>query len=417
MKILINAQGSRGDVEPMLALSKGLIEHGHKVILCASESYSNQAKYLDVQFFALGPDVDKMLEDKKDKMQNPLSSINVLFQGIRGSIAYYIEHLLSIVNEVGTVDMLLGGGVEFTGYIVADYLKIPYFYIAYCPQMYHSDYHPPFTIPYAKRPKVINRLLWHIDQFAVHHIIGLLKISNNYRKKLGLLPIQNINREMLRSSILAVDEPLGINPPHGGALIQTGYIQLEETMELPDSLEQFLSNGKAPIYIGFGSTKQKNNEDMENILIELCKSSNERYIIANSLIRRDKIHNFKNVYITGSVPYNKLFPRLLLVIHHGGAGTTHMAARSGIPQIIFPKAFDQFYWQERVISLGVGPRGISLNKIDTNKLITLIEKTMNDLSYRTQAQYLGEKLKKINGLKLTVEYLTDFKNNNEKNSI
>jgi UDP:flavonoid glycosyltransferase YjiC (YdhE family) len=139
MKILIIAQGSQGDIRPMLALSNGLHAAGHKIALCAPASYKEKGEKTGAVFFPLGPDADKLLEDNKGKMINAFTSIKTVFKAIRGSIPYYIGNLIEIIHKLDGVDLLVGGGVDFTGFTVAEYFNIKYVYIAYFPQCSNPD--------------------------------------------------------------------------------------------------------------------------------------------------------------------------------------------------------------------------------------------------------------------------------------
>ncbi len=116
MGILINAQGSTGDVKPMLVLCKELSIAGHSFCFCASKTHRESAESAGGVFFPLGPDVGKMLGKKKGEMKSPLGSVKTVIKGVRGSIAYYVDHLLPIVEQFGGIDLFIGGGVDFTGF-------------------------------------------------------------------------------------------------------------------------------------------------------------------------------------------------------------------------------------------------------------------------------------------------------------
>lgn len=416
MKILINAQGSRGDVRPMLVLCKELCRAGHNVFFCASKSHLEEAARAGGVFFPLGPDVEKMLGEKKGEMKNPLDSMKTVIKGVRGSIFYYVDHLLPIIEEVGGIDLFVGGGVDFTGFTVAEFLKVRYVYVAYFPQMFRSAYYPPVSLPLRGLPRTGNRALWAIESWLIHHTIGLLKIYNLKRKEMGLPPIRDIMRSMTASAILAADRALISFPPDVPGHDQTGSLHEPDPTALSDCVTEFLQVGEPPVYIGFGSMEITDPEKTERILLEVIRRSDQRFIVSDRLIREGVSLPEKasiqgqtalpeNLLLTGYVSYDLLFPHLAAVVHHGGAGTTQLAARYGLPQLILPKAFDQFYWAGRIRALGLGPRGFPMGRLSFKKLSPALSELTRNPGFKENADRVREQIPKHDGNRLTVEYL------------
>lgn len=407
MKILINAQGSTGDVKPMLVLCKELTRAGHSVCFCASKKHAESAKAAGGVFFPLGPDVEKMLGEKKREMKNPLGSMKTVIKGVRGSISYYVDHLLPIIGEFGGIDLFLGGGVDFTGFTVAEYLKVPYVYVAYFPQMFRSSYYPPVSLPIRGLPRLGNRILWSLDSWLMNHGIGLLKSYNAKRSELGLPPIRNISRSMTASSVLAADRALLAFPPDVTGHMQTGSLHEPDTTPLPEDLQEFIRAGEPPVFIGFGSMEITNPEKTEQSLLDVIRKSDLRFIVSDRLIKARE-DNPSNLYITGYVSYDLLFPHIKAAVHHGGSGTTHTAAVYGLPQLILPKAFDQYDWAERIRALGLGPRGFPMNKLTAGKLETTLKELTQNSSFRENAAAIRKQILERDGNRLTVEYLLEI---------
>ena len=404
MRILINAQGSTGDVKPMLVLCKELTRAGHSVCFCASKTHRESAESAGGQFFPLGPDVEKMLGEKKGEMKNPLGSMKTVIKGVRGSISYYVDHLRPIVEEFGGIDLLIGGGVDFTGFTVAEFLKVPYVYVAYFPQMFRSAYYPPVSLPLRGLPRACNRILWSMDSWLTNHAIGLLKCYNAKRKEMNLPLIRNISRSMTTSAILAADRALSELPPDVSGHVQTGSLHDPDTTPLPERLLEFLRAGEPPVYIGFGSMEIMNPEKTEKSLLDVIRKSDLRFVVSDRLIKNSN-DNPENLFITGYVSYDLLFPHLMAAVHHGGSGTTHTAALYGLPQLILPKAFDQFYWADRICALGLGPRGFPMNRLTVKKMDAALTALTKNAGYKANAAKIRERILEFDGNRLTIEYL------------
>ena len=404
MRILINAQGSTGDVKPMLVLCKELSIAGHSVCFCASKTHRESAESAGGVFFPLGPDVGKMLGEKKGEMKSPLGSVKTVIKGVRGSIAYYVDHLLPIIEQFGGIDLFIGGGVDFTGFTVAEFFRIPYVYIAYFPQMFRSSYYPPASLPLHGLPRAYNKVLWSLDSWLTNHAIGLLKCYNAKRKEMGLAPIRNITRSMTSSAVLAADRALLEFPPDVTGHVQTGSLHEPDATPLPERLKAFLEAGEPPVYIGFGSMEITNPEKTEKTLLEVIRKSDRRFIVSDRLIK-DREDNPKNLFVAGYVSFDLLFPHLAAAVHHGGSGTTHTAALYGLPQLILPKAFDQFYWADRICALGLGPRGFPMNRLTVKKMDAALTELTQNTGFRGNAATTRKQILEHDGNRLTIEYL------------
>ncbi len=178
----------------------------------------------------------------------------------------------------------------------------------------------------------MNRLSWWQSAWANN--FGLRSVINGERKRLGLPRIDDAWMHLIDQRLPA-DVPL--------KYVQTGAWFLPETEELSPEVEAYLASGDPPVYVGFGSMPRPKAR-------AVLESLRGRRAIVSGLPAP------QGALAVGATPHGKLFPRCSLVIHHGGAGTTHTAARSGVPQQVVPHATDQFFWKKRVDALGLGDR-------------------------------------------------------------
>jgi len=124
--------------------------------------------------------------------------------------------------------------------------------------------------------------------------------------------------------------------------------------QAPADLLEFLDAGEPPIYAGFGSPSSFIRNKSLQPLIEAI--GGRRAIFSPAWSNIDSSVLPTNFFIARDVPHEWLFPRVALAIHHGGAGTTHTAARAGIPQIVLPIGADHFFWGHRVALKGAAPK-------------------------------------------------------------
>ena len=181
-------------------------------------------------------------------------------------------------------------------------------------------------------------------------------VLNEERAKIGQGPVTSVQRYMFTDRPwLAADPLLGpAFPLTGMEVVQTGAWMISDEAPLPAELEEFLANGEPPIYLGFGSMRA--SDQTARVLIEAARALGLRSILSQGWagLMPGDTGPADDCLSIGDVDHAKLFPRMAAIVHHGGAGTTHTAARAGTPQVIIPHNYDQFYWAHRVQELGAG---------------------------------------------------------------
>jgi vancomycin aglycone glucosyltransferase len=184
-------------------------------------------------------------------------------------------------------------------------------------------------------------------------------------------------------------------------VVQTGAWMISEETPLPDELENFLANGAPPVYLGFGSMRA--SDQTAHVLVEAARTLGLRSILSQGwagLMPSDAGNDCLSI---GDVNHGKLFPRLAAIVHHGGAGTTHTAARAGTPQVIVPHNYDQFYWAHRVQQLGVGVSGPLRDDITVDNVAQALRESLQP-EVITRAQALAGRME-LHGARLAAERL------------
>jgi vancomycin aglycone glucosyltransferase len=348
-KVLMSTIGSRGDVQPLVALGLELLEHGHQSLLCVGPNFKHFVESQGLNFAPYGPDLTSH-EYKNPPKRSKAEEVEAFYR-------YMQDAFESIVDNAQDCDLILvGGAFHHVGRTIAESLKIPYICAAYCPTMFPSSNHPPprFVPGFNSqtRPQSINKSLWKSYEESQNELY--LQIINSQRDSLGLAPINNVHPYVIgEHPWLAADKALGSAVQSKDLQItQTGAFLPKDQTPLPDNVLDFLEHGRPPIYVGFGSMDAGGLGGKD--IIEACRAVGHRAIIYRGWANLDIPEDDKDIIAISDINHSKLFPRVAAVIHHGGAGTTTAAAIAGVPQILVPHFYDQYYWAHRVKQLGVG---------------------------------------------------------------
>ena len=109
------------------------------------------------------------------------------------------------------------------------------------------------------------------------------------------------------------------------------------------------------------------------------------------------------------VPHQWLFPRMAALVHHGGAGTTAAALRSGVPSVVVPFGGDQHHWGRTLVKMGVSPQVLSVDDLTAESLAHAIALAINDRDLHTRASSLGESIHKEDGVSRAVEIVDQYR--------
>jgi len=182
----------------------------------------------------------------------------------------------------------------------------------------------------------------------------------------------------------------------------------EENWRPPEGLCAFIQAGPPPVFIGFGSMSMRDPKRTTAMVLDALKRSGQRGILHMGWGGMGQQELPDYVWKVEYVPYGWLFPQMAAVVHHGGSGTTAFGLRAGVPSIIVPFLFDQFYWGKRVSALGVGPEPIPHKKLSVERLAEALTIAVNDTQMRQRAAELGEKIRMEGGVSAAVEAIHQY---------
>ena len=402
MKVVLATSGSRGDVQPALALGLALQRAGHNFLLAGPPEQKDRVEGLGISFKPLGRDHTAFIKTMPDTYT--LRAVPVMTAFIKEEIRLQLEQLPDLLAGA---DLALGVSLALASPSVAEAAGVPFRFVSFCPQIFPSAAHPPMVLKKHSLPRWVNRLAW--TAFRRLDLMGLDKTINQGRTRLGLKPIQDPFDYLLgQGAILAADPELGKPPPDVEyEFRQTGYWHLETDEQLPPDLEDFLKAGPPPVFAGFGSMPSTKPETLAKLLIDAARSAGQRIILSRGWAGLGSDIQEKDVYVAGNLPHLKLFPHVSAVIHHGGAGTTATAARCGAPQVLVPQVLDQFYWARRVREIGLGPKPISRGRLTVRNLSEALSEIANQAECRLKAAEMADSLKNSPGFDSVIELLEE----------
>jgi vancomycin aglycone glucosyltransferase len=362
MKIAISSIGSRGDVQPILALARELRSLGHGAVLCVAPNFKRWVESFGVECVPLGLDVEQLTRERSETKRKPSGA------EMRKRVPDSVRESFKVLGDAarGCDLIVAGGGLQTAGRSIAESLKLPYVYATYCPATLPSPRHPPPMVHSQSLPKFVNRLLWRTTGPLWNRVFR--DVLNEERAKLGLSAVTDVQRHILTEQPwVAADAVLAPADSSGGMQItQTGAWFLDDPTELPDELERFLDDGEPPIYFGFGSMAASN--ETVAIVIEAARTLGRRAIVSQGWAKLSAIDANSDCISIGDINHERLFPRVAAIVHHGGAGTTTAAARAGKPQVVVPFLYDQYYWSHRVRQLRIGAAGPTAKKLTADAL-------------------------------------------------
>lgn len=409
MKVLLAPLGSRGDVQPQLILGDELSRRGHTVTLAAPPNFRPWVEARGFRFIPIGEDIYSFIQNNQHMTeQHPVIALP-------GQIRLLREHLTRQVSDMFAAphdhDIVVGAGLCFAGKMVADSLKVPHVFCCYTLSAMHSAEHPPAVAPIFGLPRLGNRALWATITATFQLTLG--NKLNQLRKERGLAPDRGSWQAIHANNvILAQDSIMGELPrdvPGTNVHVPALVPDPDKAAALPDLLDRFLrgasegSSDKSPVvYLGFGSMPTVDRARIVRIAIELFERHDARVVLHSSHAEEEGVELPPGVFSVGDVDHTALFPRVDLIVHHGGAGTTAAALRSGVPQLIVPHIVDQFFHGRRIAELGAGPAPVPKAKFSAE----VVAQALRDrFKYWGKAQTLRASVKPLGGAKAAADRL------------
>jgi UDP:flavonoid glycosyltransferase YjiC (YdhE family) len=415
MRIAIITIGSRGDVQPYIALGQGLIKAGHTVRLATHQDFEVFVKSHGLEFCLIHGNSQEMMGNQErrelSEKGNFLATLRYMMKEAERSISEWMEDGLIACQEM---DLLIASSVGLTiGLPLAEKYHLPLL------QAHLFPVTPTRAFPSVLLPQTLPNLGGAFNLISSHLIqqlvwLGARPILNRARKKiLDLPPASFVEPSRAWRSkgfpVLYAFSPSVIPTPADWSADDhiTGYWFLDSPADWtpPPDLLNFLQAGSPPVYIGFGSMGSRDPAETTDLVLQALAKTQQRAILLSGWGGLQKMDLPASVLMIDTIPHAWLFPRVAAVVHHGGAGTTGAGLRAGVPSIVIPFTTEQEFWGQRVHDLGVGPAPIPRSKLTVDRLARAIEEAVTNTAMRQLAIELGSKIRVEDGIANAVEII------------
>jgi UDP:flavonoid glycosyltransferase YjiC (YdhE family) len=407
MRLVIATAGSRGDVQPYLALGRGLARAGFAVTLATHEEFRPMVAAQGLRFRAVEGDPRALL--RSDAGQRWLASGKNLLAFIRELRRLAEPHVEAMLADyaaaVEEADVVLCGALAIPAWHAAERRGIPAAMAMLQPLTPTSAFPAMGTPPRLALGGWTNRLTHHLaEQLLWQPIRGRV---NRWRREALGLPDEWRRGPGARMRRQGVPVLYGFSrhvvpPPRDwpASVHVTGWWTLEapDGYAPPAPLARFLAAGPPPVYVGFGSMTPRDAHELTRTVLAGVERAGARVVLLRGWGGLGEGELPPWAHVVDEVPHAWLFPRMAAIVHHGGAGTTGASLRSGVPSVLVPLFADQPFWGERVRALGVGPAPIMRTQLTAPRLASALRQAMGDAAMRERAARLGALLRAEDGV-------------------
>lgn len=396
LRVTILAPGSRGDVQPYIALGQALRALGHECAIVTTMDHEALVRSYALEVATIPLSVAAELQRVEARRAVEGGGVISSFR----EFAAIARRAARSVAQVG-LDASRGADVLVTNFstaIVADgisrKLGVPVM------QAFNVPITPTSAFPGALFPgldfgRVSRRLshrltraaLWLTARSSANEacveVLGARPASPLPGGYTGLLPgpvVYGFSEAFL---------PRPADWANDAHVTGFWFVEEEDTFEPPAALSRFLDEGPPPVCVGFGSMSTEQPEEVSALVLEAAKAARVRLVLLSGWAGLTSQQLSRDVISLSDVPHSWLYPRCSAVVHHGGAGTTAAAVRAGVPAVVVPFHGDQPFWASRVRKLGLGPAPIARKKLTVKRLTDALVLAATNDALRERAAAIG----------------------------
>lgn len=417
MDVLILTLGSRGDVQPFVALAQALANAGHSVRLGTPAASASLVRSYGLRSVPLSDGPVKLSTDPviRDAFETNL-------RGLRGKklaiqlARKYRATMDAVLNDIADAarpgaDVVVHH-VVLPGQQLGEWLGVPA--LPVCMQPFWAPTRAfPNPMHALRMPRALNRLSYITSNAWYQLLYGR---TRRWRAKTLGLPMRRGYRDLLRrpdggpatllqafSAHLLAPQPADYPP----WIHTTGFWRLPAPPDWtpPGDLSEFLERDNPPIYIGFGSMSGVDPERTGRVIREAVRLAGARAVIATGWGGIATSQEDENLLFLRDVPHDWLFKRVSAVVHHAGSGTSGAALAAGRPQVVCPFFVDQPYFAQRMHALGVAPAPLHQRDLEPTKLAHAIEDAVSNPFRANTARELGRRVRAEGGVEQAVRII------------
>ena len=401
MRIAIQTFGTRGDVQPYIALARGLTARGHDVQLAAPEQFSDQASRLSVPFAPLPGRLLDLLDTDSGRAAiaagRGFSAGLALLGKIRPAMTRLMDAEWEALREFGP-DLILHHPKSLVSPAIAARLCARSLLASPLPGFTPTSAFPSPILP-IRLPSLLNRPSHRLMAAAPSLLFGrmlarwrqerLVQRSRYPPPSIGVLYAYSRH-------VLPVPPDWDTKRVH-----VCGYWFLDEPeSDISPALAAFLAAGAPPVYVGFGSMPGDHPRELAEAIVAGLRLAGLRGILVRGGGALDLPEQGEDMLMVDAAPHNKLLPHVAATLHHGGAGTTGASLRAGVPMAIRPFFGDQRFWAGRIAALGAGPE--ALPRQLTPAIVAAAARALQVPETRRRAAELGKAIRAERGIEAAI---------------
>jgi sterol 3beta-glucosyltransferase len=404
MRIAILTSGSRGDVQPYIALALGLQDAGYEVVVGADSHFSGLVDGYRVPFAPLRADYYRLIDSPEGRDLKSGNPIRVLRQ-MQTVVFPLIRQMLDDAWVVGQdADALIYHPKVLGGADIAEKLAIPAIAAVAAPIMTPTAAFPMPGVVHRDLGATLNKLTYLVTGLAQG---SLNSVVGTWREQTLHLPrksssVKGLSLDGQPIPVLYPISPRVVPPPadYPPTAHMTGYWFLPQQASWQPSAEliRFLEDGDTPIYIGFGSMVSEDTAAFTRLIIDAVGRSGARAVLATGWGGIKASDLPASIFKLDEAPHDWLFPRMKAVVHHGGAGTVAAGLRAGKPTGIVPFLADQPFWGNRLHALGIAPKPIPQKALTVEHFADILTTLATDALMRQRAEAIGAQISAEDGV-------------------
>ena len=415
MKITMIALGTRGDVQPAIALGKALKSEGHIVRVLAGADFKDWINRHGLEAVAAKIDIQSVMEsdlgrDWIEKGGNPITQMRII-KKLTDQTGW--QSMTDAWTACRDAEVIIS---SFTSDIyalsIAEKLGARHISMPLQPALFPTrSGAATMNAPLPDRKSIINYIFGKLFLEPTGWRLSGKMVNRFRREVLSLQPHTRAQYLAAKRRLFTLQAYSHHIVPHAedwpSTIRTTGFWFLEEQNEWvpPRDLTEFLDAGEPPVCIGFSSMVGRNLEQVTRIVIDAVRESGRRAVLLSGWAGIGNAELGDSIYKLDAAPHEWLYPRVAAAVHHGGAGSTAASLRAGLPTLIVPHLGDQPFWGQRVYALGAGPKPISRNKLTASGLAAAIGTATTNRSMKRRAEDLGAKIRAEDGIGQAVEMI------------
>jgi UDP:flavonoid glycosyltransferase YjiC (YdhE family) len=366
MKFVLAFYGTRGDVEPGVAVGRELSRRGHDVRMAVPPDLIGLAESVGLTAIAYGPDTGAWLNATRDFWKRffrnwwRLQELKKLLSESREpGTRCWAEMSALLISLADDADVLITGmSYQELAADVAEYLDVALATLLWFPIRVNGHLLPRLPAPLVRSAMTVYEwLVWR----------GVKKVEDTQRRELGLPKATGPAPERIAGrgslEIQAYDEVCfpglaaewaqgnGRGPFHRPFV---GTLTLEMATDADEEVAAWIAAGTPPIFFGFGSIPVESPAEALAMIGGACATLGERALVSAGWTDFSGVGDLEHVKVVGAVNYAAIFPLCRAVVHHGGAGTTAAGLRAGVPTLVLWMADVQGIWGAAVKRVKVG---------------------------------------------------------------